>query len=297
MPPRNEKKMLLLGTALWGWKVPKATAFSILDTFIEAGFNWVDCALNYPINGQAEDMGLAIKWLAEWQRSNPANSFFLFLKLGAASNLYSPESRLDAASLAGQVAGYSETFGASLKGIGIHWDNRGREETEFPLIAETLDFFSKLEDQGYLIGFSGVAHPKVYQELAPQLAEKWFIQVKENMLTSEARKAYLPFFPRAKYISYGINMGGIKSGTPPLSNSSLALRNIKHDPAVVERLNALLKQETLPPIPKNLNDLALSHNYRNNSLAGTIIGPSTIEQTLATLEYWKALCDSGEYKK
>jgi hypothetical protein len=139
------------------------------------------------------------------------------------------------------------------------------------------------------IGFSGVRYPDLYREEAPELCSAWWIQVKENGLTQDARIRYQSIFPDARFIAYGINMGGIKAD-PPSALSSVALRNIARPDSLMLELDQALSQAQLEAVPpSNLNELALRQAYLNRLLSGIIVGPRNLEQLDSTMNYWRAL--------
>lgn len=284
-----DQKILILGTALWGWGVDRATAFHILERFLALGGRVVDTAANYPINKKPEDFGLAAIWIAEWIASNGSNEISVLVKVGATDNTGGPTADLGAASIRNYAAFFRSSFGTALAAIAIHWDNRGEDENSLKLIAETVETMATLQDSGLSIGFSGVRRPDLYLKAASELADKWWIQVKENALSSDARLAYKKYFPKARYLAYGINMGGLKS-EPFSKDSSLALRGIKSPVDLVKRLTAFLtSNHGLKPVPRNLNELALSISYLNPELSGVVIGPRNIEQVENTIRFWGRL--------
>lgn len=282
-------KILVLGTALWGWGIDRPTAYQMLDRFLELGGRIVDTAANYPINKRPEDFGLASTWLTDWIKSNGTKELSVIVKVGATNNMGSPSADLGAANILHSEAFYRDRFKASLAALAIHWDNRGDDERSFNLIEETVDTMARIQDSGLSIGFSGVLRPDLYLKFAPDLSDKWWIQVKENVMSSAARLEYKKYFPKAKYLAYGINMGGLKS-EPSSEDSSLALRGIKCPINLVKQLTEFItSNHGLVPAPKNLNDLALSLSYLNPELSGIVIGPRNIKQIDSTICFWNRL--------
>ena len=182
-----------------------------------------------------------------------------------------------------------DKFGGSLSCISIHWDNRGGDIDDSLLIDKTVDAMSELESSGLSIGMSGIKFPELYYKANPSISDKWTIQVKENFLTNSAREAYKAFFPLAKYLAYGTNLGGLKIESLT-SDSSINLREIRVPPSLVEELSTFLSSNhTLQPRPSSLNELALIASYVNPSLSGVIIGPRNVKQLTSTIDYWRKL--------
>lgn len=282
-------KVLLLGTALWGWGVDQPEAQALLNRYAERGGVLVDTAVNYPINQRPQDFGLANRWVADWMACEDAQALKVLGKIGATDNMGSPVPDLSAAALRRAAQNYQYMFGDALAVLAVHWDNRGDAPEDLDAINETLGVLDELNQQGLAIGFSGVRHPELYRQLAPQLAEKWWIQVKENAQTRAARSAYKDYFPEARYLAYGMNMGGLKA-TPAQADSSMALRGITRPNALAEKLSAFLKSDHgIVPAPQNFNELALLASYTNPALSGIIIGPRTVVQLDSTLDYWQSL--------
>lgn len=285
----SDNKALLLGTALWGWGVDNAEAQALLSRYAERGGVLVDAAANYPINQRPQDFGLASRWLAQWMAREPAHSLKVLAKLGAVDNMGGPNPDLSPAFMEQTTQRYQQIFGEALAVLAVHWDNRGDAPEDRGAVSETLAVLEAFSRQGFAIGFSGVRHPELYRQLAPHLAERWWIQVKENAQTRAARSAYQEHFPRARYLAYGINMGGLKA-TPAQADSSMALRGIARPNELAERLNAFLQSDHgIVPAPQNFNELALLASYTNPALSGIIIGPRTVQQLDSTLDYWQAL--------
>ena len=82
-----DKKIIVLGTALWGWGVDRSMAYQMLDRFIMQGGRIVDTATNYPINKRPEDFGLAVKWISDWIVSNGTKDLCVLVKVGATDNM------------------------------------------------------------------------------------------------------------------------------------------------------------------------------------------------------------------
>jgi aryl-alcohol dehydrogenase-like predicted oxidoreductase len=282
-------KRLVLGSALWGWTVIKEDVFSLLDRYVERGGTWIDTAVNYPINQAPADYGKALSWLDTWLLSRGPASISIILKVGAVDNMGSPLLQLAPQNLTDVVDEWKARFGEALRCVSIHWDNRGSGLEDRSEIRETLSALTSFWASGLEVGFSGVSYPEIYVQEAPQLAKEWWVQVKENYLTCEARNRLQLYFPDARYLAYGINMGGIQLGAPN-PQSSVALRGVLPSPEVVTALEVLLNEaQTLHPAPADFNELAMRQAFFNPALSGIIVGPRTSRQLDSTMAYWEAL--------
>lgn len=292
-----DNKKLVLGTALWGWGIDRHEAYQLLEHFIQSGGSIVDTATNYPINKHKEDFGLAVSWMADWVQQHGDVDLALTVKIGSKDNMGSPEANLTPDNIERTSDTLQSQFGNALSCISIHWDNRADEEHQRVAIAQTVDAMSKLEQAGVSIGLSGIKYPKLYFNADPTLAEKWIIQVKENFMTRAAREAYQTWFPKAKYLAYGINLGGLKIEAPK-TNSSIELRQINIPQSLAEQLGKFLhSNHGFEPRPTTLNELALAASYVNPSLSGVVIGPRNVMQLVDTLAYWKSLEEHADKLK
>lgn len=281
----SNNKTLALGTALWGWGVSRKEAFHLLEQFLLAGGRLVDTATNYPINKRREDFGLAQRWIAEWQKCNGDSGLSLLVKIGSVDNMGSPDVRLSPDHIRHLSEELRIQFGAALACVSVHWDDRQDPSS----ISSTVQEMSRLAQEGLSVGLSGIRNPEWYFRGAPALAGEWIIQVKENFMTHAARLAYEPWFPNAKYLAYGINLGGVKV-EPPQGDSSIKLRQINIPQTFKERLVEFIQSaHPFEPRPTTLNELALAASYVNPALSGVVIGPRNIDQLDSTLSYWAAL--------
>lgn len=282
-------KKLVLGTALWGWGVTRNDAYKMLDIFFEYGGEFVDTATNYPINKCKEDAGIAIKWLSDWKCLNKSSKFSLIVKIGSLDNIGSANIDLSRENIFSITDDLKDKFEDSLSCISIHWDNRGGHFDDFQLIDKTVDALTEIEESNISVGISGIRFPELYYKASPELSKKWIIQVKENFVTSLARTRYEEFFPFAKYLAYGINLGGVKIGSAE-NNSSIELRKISIPLSLVDILSDFMSSaHDFHPRPTTLNELALATSYAKKSLSGVIIGPRNISQLINTMNYWNRL--------
>lgn len=153
-------KQLVLGTALWGWTVDKVEAFKMLDSFSKK-HSIVDTAINYPIDGDPEHCGLALKWIAEWSRNN-AGAIKTIVKIGARDNLGGNRVDLSQPNIRTCLQFLRELLENSLNTISIHWDNRGDLPGDAEAIADTVEEFERIFRSGISIGLSGVRRPDLY---------------------------------------------------------------------------------------------------------------------------------------
>lgn len=287
----SSKKIVVLGTAMWGWSISKNEAYSILENFLASGGSFIDTASNYPINKCKKDHGLALNWLLDWKKSNPHSKMSLIVKIGSKDNLGGPDIDLTPKNILETTKKMSDLFENSLSCISIHWDNRCEKASDLLSIDQTVEAMTRVHDSGLHVGFSGIKNPKQYYLSNPNLSDDWVIQVKENFINKEARLFYETYFPRARYLAYGINMGGVKL---ECLDGYVGLRKIKGDPELIERARAFIKSKVgLNPSPKNINQISIALAHSNPSLAGIVIGPSNLGQLEESIKYWIDLEVSG----
>ena len=160
-----------MGTAGWGGKVQKETAYQLVSIFYDYGYRIVDTSTNYPINNVASDFGLALQWLDDFIKDFP--ELKIYVKVGSMSNTGSPDSILNAAYLELMRDSLLERFKANLYGIGIHWDNRDEllQDKKQNNILHTLE---KFYQKGLEVGLSGVKTPRNYDNASVN----WLIESK-----------------------------------------------------------------------------------------------------------------------
>lgn len=288
-------KKIILGTALWGWGITRTEAFSLLEKFFESGGVIVDTATNYPINKRKDDFGLAVKWLSEWTQFHSNEKYSLIVKLGSKNNMGGSEIDLRPKNIIETTKRLKDTFGQSLSCISIHWDNRSGETQDQIAISQTVEVMGKLRETGLDIGLSGIKDPKSYYLSNSLLLDDWIIQVKENFLTNKSRVQYQSYFPNARFLAYGINMGGIKLEGYNNNASSINLRGINVDPYVVEKIRILLESvRRIVSCPINIYQLSLAFAHCNDYLSGVIIGPRNIKQLEETLIFWADLKNANQ---
>ena len=305
-------KTLLLGTAQWGWTVPKKEAFQLLDTWLAAGHRHLDCATNYPINRNPADFRAAEKILLEYLQAHGLHDIHLTMKIGSLDNLRSPEVNLAPSFIQMMTEEYRRLFGANLRGIMFHWDNR--EEVEE--IRASLEALQRLQEEHEIRpGLSGIAHPEAYAMANEDLGLSFDIQLKHNVLQSDLER-YAPFFkirptdPKPAFetaatplsgqaeggvhrcFAYGINAGGVKLEPPYPAESTFLARGGQPEKVapLLEKINAALPDWNTayvrPPV-KTMNHLGLIYAGLHPGISGILLGVSSVAQLRETLDFWR----------
>jgi aryl-alcohol dehydrogenase-like predicted oxidoreductase len=278
--------LFVLGTAMWGWTVSKSESFRLLEAFEEWGGLIVDSATNYPINGDATSNGKSLEWVSEWFCSNPKTKLKVLIKIGSKNNSGSSESDLSKSRLLREFAKQQDTFSPGrLFGLGIHWDNRPDKSGAQSEMVESLDAMRVIANSGLEIGISGLQRPDLYKQLAPDLADKWIIQVKENILDNASRRRDYEFFPKCRILAYGLNMGGLRlERVTGQSSRVMAAPSISQ--STIDKLEQLLAESQLSAVkPNTLNELGLWHAFQQDTLTGVILGPSSQRQLMDSTKF------------
>lgn len=258
----------------------------MLDHFASRGGRWVDTAVNYPINGVAADYGVALRWLSTWLRHNPASGVRVWAKIGAVDNTGSQDVNLSSAAVYLWCELVRAAVGDALGCLAVHWDPR----TEAHAVADTLAALRELRAGGLEVGLSGVTRPDLYASSAPDLAEHWWVQVKENIETRDARVHLAAALPRARFVAYGLNAGGRLLTSAHGSRASSALRGLM--PLDADRLRLLRGVgERTTPRSTGPGQLPLVHAACNPALDGVVVGPRTRHQLRDTLDFWQRICE------
>lgn len=281
-----KERLFVLGTAMWGWTVSKSESFRMLDSFEEWGGGIIDTATNYPINGKQTSNGKALKWISEWFANNPKTKLKVLIKIGSTDNSGSSESDLSKSRLLNELARQIGSFGpSSLLGLGIHWDNRPDKSGSLSEMEESLEVMREIANSGLEIGISGIRRPDLYKQLAPDLAAKWIIQVKENVLDSSTRHKYNQIFPHSRILAYGMNMGGVRL-EPGSRQSPRVMASQSVSPFTISKLEGILAASQLNAVkPKTFNELGLWHAMQQNTLDGVILGPSSQRQLMESIKF------------
>jgi aryl-alcohol dehydrogenase-like predicted oxidoreductase len=293
MSNSTELPTLLLGTAMWGWTIPRSTCFSLLDVFYQSGFREVDTAVNYPINQRPEDFRAAEGILAEWIRVHGIKDLKVTMKVGSLNNLRTPEHNLSKSFLLMNLEDYRHRFGSNLDTFMIHWDNRS-EEAE---IRETMEALIKVRDFALRVGLSGIRFPDIYAQInsAPDFGFDFRIQIKHNWMQSDYGR-YLKFHGRRCFVAYGIMGGGLKIEQGAYSETStwrVRGGDPGREPDAALRLR--LWKESNPDAP-GLPELAMLFSAYSPDMEGILIGPSSVEQLGESIGVYRRLGDTINHK-
>jgi len=287
---------LILGTAMWGWTMPKERCFKLLDAYYQLGGREVDTATNYPINKKPQDFRQAETILRNWLTANGVKDMKVMMKIGSLNNLRTPDHNLTPSFLMMAASDYQSFFGRNLSTLMIHWDNRNQSID----IEKSLEVLSNLQKEGLNIGFSGLKHPQLYAEaLKTTHLDTFQIQIKHNLLYSDYDR-YQPLQDKASFIAYGINAGGLKlQQTAYKRNASLTARGGKKETHLdlIKVLNELLQKQqktTSLPMPKRMNHLGLLYALYHPAIEQVLLGVSSIEQLEDTYQ-WVEQLDKVNY--
>ncbi|MEM1220324.1 MAG: aldo/keto reductase, partial [Bacteroidota bacterium] len=280
-----------LGTAMWGWTVPKEHCFQLLDAYYERGGRRVDTATNYPINKKAEDFRKAETWLAEWIRTRRVDDLQVLIKVGSIDNLGGPENRLLPSFLLMALDHYRGLFGDNLRTFSLHWDNREDQAA----IAKTVDVLLRAEQQGLETGLSGIKHPTGYVACLDSFKVKPWLQVKHHIFQS-GLDYYQDLLSRCRPIAYGLTAGGIKRNGQYKADSSLQARGAiptqgRQQKEALEDLFQSFSQE----IP-SVHHLGLMHAWFNTTIQGVLLGPSRVSQLQTSLQFLQRLNSDSSYQ-
>jgi aryl-alcohol dehydrogenase-like predicted oxidoreductase len=284
---------LVLGTAMWGWTVSEEAAFDILDHYYKSGGRYIDTASNYPINGQPEDWQKAELWLARWLQKTGVQDLKIILKVGSVTNSRSPDHDLSKARLETLLQTAKTTYGHNLYGVMVHWDNRDSRDQ----IAETVEFFRAIQKTGLKIGLSGIRHPDLYADIAPDLVADWLIESKISLFSDADYQRYVPFHGTRRFLAYGISAGGVRLDGDYEKESGFLARQGGALPPIIdtESVRQILADwpETDPKRPRSLYELALAQSAARADCAGVIIGPRTLDQLDGALGYWAKISEEA----
>ena len=283
---------LFLGTALWGWTVSKETAFQLLDYFYQQGFRQVDAATNYPINKIPADFRRSEEILLEWIQAHSIQDMKVIMKVGSLNNMYTPDQNLTKSFLLMNLDDYQGKFGTNLDALMIHWDNRDKPAE----IDESLSAFDYVYQQGLSVGLSGIKHPEIYHDLNKRYAFDFSIQIKHNLLYSDYAR-YTSFHGKRRFITYGINAGGLKLSVKSYHRqSSLKVRggDTTNAHPIIPQLQALipkLNQSSERPDIQLFNHIGLCHAFHSPDIKGILVGCSRLEQLEDSIAFHRHLID------
>lgn len=288
------QKILILGTAQWGWTVSKNEAFHLLDAWLNAGFRHIDGATNYPINRNPNDFRAAEHILQEYIQAHGLHDLKITHKIGSLDNMRSPDINLSPSFLQMVTEEYLRLFDSNLSCVMVHWDNR----SEVPDIRASLEALQKLQlEHRIQAGLSGLAHPEAYAEANAPLGLSFEIQLKHNVLQSDlARYSPLRAATSAQeghhFYAYGINVGGAKLDTPYPADSTFLTRGGEPEKvaAVLKSVADLLPEWNTafvrPPV-KTMNHIGLIYAGLDPAFNGIVLGVSSVAQLRETLDFWR----------
>ncbi|MFN0216881.1 MAG: aldo/keto reductase [Saprospiraceae bacterium] len=284
------EKILMLGTAQWGWTVQKKEAFQVLDGWIGAGFLHIDCATNYPINRNPVDFRAAEKILQEYILAHGLQKLQITMKIGSLNNLRTPDVNLSPSFIQMITEEYLRVLGSNLSCVMIHWDNRENAAE----IRTSLDMLQKMQQEhGIRPGLSGIAHPDIYVKANTGLDLSFDIQLKHNVLQSDFER-YKPLTSDGNhwFFAYGLNAGGVKLEPPyPTESTFLARGGTPENVApLLEKINDLRPVWNTafvrPPV-KTMNHVGLIYAGLHPDLQGILLGVSSAAQLHETLDFWR----------
>lgn len=275
---------------MWGWTMPKERCFEILDVYYQAGFRRLDTATNYPINKQPSDFRHSEKILLEWINTHGIKDLQVIVKVGSINNLRSPEHNLSKSFLLMNLDDYRFKYDSNFSMSMVHWDNREDE----PAIRDTLEAMDIARKAGLEIGLSGILHPEIYKNLNEGFNFDFYIQIKHNLLQSDYQR-YFPFHGKPRFITYGMNGGGIKLDKAEYhTESSLKARggNIENPHPIIAPLREVLayanQHKNRPPL-LTMNQLGMLYAYHSRDVVSLLIGPSKSSQLIDSLEFFEHL--------
>ncbi len=282
---------------MWGWTTPRDRCFDLLDRFYAAGLREVDAATNYPINKQPEDFRRSETILLEWINAHGVSDLKVMMKVGSLNNMRTPDHNLTRSFLLLNLDDYRFRFGDNLDTLMIHWDNR----SDAGAIRETLEALSVAHEYHLRVGLSGVRHPEVYAAENRAYQLDFRIQIKHNLLHSDYHR-YPQFHGRRRFITYGINAGGIKLNPAEYhDHSSLAVRggDVSSAHPITTPLETLLtdaNRNAKRPAVQSFNHCGLCFAYHSPDIGGILIGPSRTEQLDDSLAFFRALA-TNDYRE
>jgi hypothetical protein len=159
-------------------------------------------------------------------------------------------------------------------------------------IAETIFALEKIEQEGIEIGLSGIASVTQYASFFKN--KNIYIQLKNNVLQSDFAK-YIAFFPDAKYITYGMNAGGVKLNSEEYTaKSTLNIRggdtsNQNDILKKIEQKITTANQNKNRPAIASFFQVAMIHSFYNPKVYGLLVGNSSATQWKSTLDFYKKM--------
>ena len=281
-------KDLILGTAMWGWKIEKNICFQLLDKFYDKGFRCVDTATNYPINNSPKSFRDAENIIAEWININGISDLKIIMKIGSVDNSGGSKNNLSFSYLLMNKEYYISKFHHNLWMLMVHWDNRKKKER----IMETVNALTIFHKENIGIGLSGIKYPEIYYNIFNDKGLKPSIECKHNLYESHIDR-YRKYFTNNIIYTYGANMGGLNLKNEYSDQSSIVFRCIDSSKycEFINRINSTIAKynNELPMKITTLNQLSLIEILFNDQINGLIIAPSKLNQLNSTLSDYEIL--------
>ena len=172
----------------------------------------------------------------------------------------------------------------------VHWDNR-EDPTE---TNETLEAFLTAKKRGLNIGLSGIKHPHLYFELNKKYQFDFSIQIKHNVIYSDYQR-YNLFHRKNRFITYGINAGGLKLNAEKYSRKSTLKKrggNIENELPILQKIKKIINE-----FNSNKNKAAITDFYQiglirafyHKDIKGILIGASKEDQLKNNIEFYRLL--------
>ena len=265
---------LILGTALFSWKMTAAQCHALLDAFYAKGGRWIDTAANYPINGSPHDHGAAGRILGDWIKAHAITDLKIIEKIGSMDNKGSPLNDLSPPALMRGLELSHQKFGENLDTIMIHWDNR---LLDAPEVTSTVAALLSIRQSGVKVGLSGIKYPQNYQLLWAH--EPILVEAKFHVFTTKP-EAWQALHAPVSFAVYGISAGGLRFDGEYAENSSVALRNI--EAAQFFPQLKMIRQELsdcgLAELIDTFYKFSLAYAFAHPDIAHVIVGPTSVQQ-------------------
>ena len=275
-------KGLILGTAMWGWKIEKNICFQLLDKFYDKGFRCVDTATNYPINNSPKSFRDSENIIAEWININGISDLKIIMKIGSVDNSGGSKNNLSFSYFLMNKEYYISKFHHNLWMLMVHWDNSNKKEK----IMETVNALTIFHKENIGIGLSGIKYPEIYYNIFNDNGLEPSIECKHNLYESHIDR-YIKYFTNNIIYTYGANMGGLNLKNEYSDQSSIALRCIDSSKycEFIKKINSTIAKynNELSMKITTLNQLGLIEILFNDQINGLIIAPSKLNQLNSTL--------------
>jgi hypothetical protein len=214
-------KYLKLGTAALQIKNSWEEFDEILLLYSQLGGKVLDTAMNYPINGNPRAFRTTLDGLI----NRDLHGCQLQVNLGAAKNDNSSTSILTRSYLNFQRNWLIDRSGNSIKGFGIHWDNRD----DVFKVEETILFILETLDLGYEVTLSGIKNLELYAKNLSKYKLNFQLKYEDfDSRVSNGRSILVrDLFPQAVIEYYGI-FGGLAKNKLSYDVNTM-IPNLKQD--------------------------------------------------------------------